>query len=254
MFNIGIDVGSTYTKYAVIDDNGMINSLLTEKTPIHQKEYFDKKISELQRMYGKEISIVSCGYGKKNVEGINQINELTALARGAEYVYPGKSYVLDIGGQDTKIIRQERGNLKEFFLNDKCAAGSGMFLGNIVNMFGKTSQDISLVPYEKVDVKLDSTCAVFAQSEIIGLVADNVSDNMILSAVVCQIFSQARKLISKVNCDEIILSGGLSQIHGIEKYAEGILEIQCIVGKKNNYLSAIGCARKLERIYDDVIQ
>lgn len=134
------------------------------------------------------------------------------------------------------------GILKEFFLNDKCDAVSGMFLGNIVNMFGKTFQDISLVPYEEVDVKLDSTCAVFAQSKIIGLVADNVSDNMILSAVVCPIFSQARKLILKVNCDEIILSGGLSQIHGIDKYAERILEIKCIVRDKNNYLSAIGCA------------
>ena len=143
MFRIGIDVGSTYTKYCVLDDSQIIESK-TERTPLHQKEFFQSYILELRTKF-PDASIVSCGYGKGNVETIRSINELIALAKGSYYIAVNSGLVLDIGGQDTKIIRQEKGKLVEFFINDKCAAGSGMFLTTILDRIGIGFTDIDLL-------------------------------------------------------------------------------------------------------------
>jgi predicted CoA-substrate-specific enzyme activase len=226
-----------------MSEQGMIKNLFQEKTPIRQFEYFEFKIHELKGLYKDNTNIISCGYGKKNVAGLKTTNELTALARGAYYFYPEESFILDIGGQDTKIIRQEKGNLKEFFLNDKCAAGSGLFLCNVVNMFGKSLEDMALVPYNQMTIKLSSTCSVFAQSEIVEFIADNVDKDMIFSAVVFQILTQAKKLLSKVNCERLVLSGGLTKILDIKEYAENIFNVECVMGEQNAYLAAVGCAK-----------
>lgn len=240
MRKIGIDVGSTYTKYCILNPDGDIESLYAEKTPIRQKTYFDQKIKDFRMKYGDAIEVVSCGYGKSNVEGIQQINELTALARGAHYIYPEESYILDIGGQDTKIIRQQNGKLKEFFVNDKCAAGSGMFLANVCNMLSVPLKDIYIEP--DISIKLSSVCAVFAQSEIVDLISNNYKEQEIISAVVAQIFRQSKKMLEKIECEELLLSGGLTQIKGVECLAEKILNKKCKVSEKSNCISAIGCA------------
>lgn len=113
MYRIGIDVGSTWTKYCIVQD-GVVKSMFMEKTPVRQKEYFCKKIHEMQTAYaGAEI--VSCGYGKRNVIGLKKVNELTALAKGCYFAAGYEGIVMDIGGQDTKIIWQEKGRLREFF-------------------------------------------------------------------------------------------------------------------------------------------
>jgi len=244
MRKIGIDVGSTYTKYCILDESGIIESLYSEKTPIRQKIYFDQKIKDFREAYGELIEVVSCGYGKSNVEGIQQINELTALARGAYYMCPEEAFVIDIGGQDTKIIRHENGRLKEFFLNDKCAAGSGMFLISVAQMLEKNLDDIVLVPFEDMNIRLSSRCAVFAQSEIVKLVADNVTADEILSAVVFQILVQTKNILGKVNCHKAVISGGLVEIKNIQSYIEQILEIQCVIAKEHRFLSAVGCVVK----------
>ena len=240
MRQIGIDVGSTYTKYCIMKDHS-IEQLFSEKTPIRQKEYFEKKLQELRADY-PDAEIISCGYGKNNVPGTKAINELTALARGAEYMVPGAELVLDIGGQDTKIIRQENGQLKEFFINDKCAAGSGMFLTNVCAMLDSSFRGIRLIPYEEMDIRISSVCAVFAQSEIVELIAANVNEQAIISAVVYQILTQAKPLVSKVKNGPLVLSGGLTKIPGIEEYAGRILDRECRVIPNAEYLAATGCA------------
>lgn len=125
MTYIGIDVGSTYTKYFIFAANKI--KIFTEYTPVRQHEYFEKKLCAFYNHYC-DCKIVSCGYGKRNVKSVKSVTELTALATGLNAQCPQINIALDIGGQDTKIIRQQDGNLKDFFINDKCAAGSGLFL------------------------------------------------------------------------------------------------------------------------------
>ncbi len=239
MFRIGIDVGSTYTKYCVMRDRKII-SLFMEKTPIRQKEYFDKKKNDFLYHY-EDAKIVSCGYGKKNVEGICDINELTALARGVYYASGKDGVVLDIGGQDTKIILQKKGRLIRFFLNDKCAAGSGMFLTNTLDMIDMSFEKINLSKKEAI-INLNSTCAVFAQSEVVELIADNKSEEEIVNSVLFQIFSKSKVLLSKLESGELLLSGGLSSIKGIEGFAGTVLGRRVYTLENGAYLASIGCA------------
>ena len=243
MYHIGIDIGSTYTKYCIMDENKSIIKLFSEKSPIRQKDYFEKKQKELFSAYYPS-QVISCGYGRHNIETFKSINELSALALGVHSQYPNANIILDIGGQDTKIITQKDGKLKEFFINDKCAAGCGLFLANTLNLLQLDFNDINLTQTTNSTISLSSVCAVFAQSEIVELIAKDISPDMILDAVICQILTQAKTLLSKVDQGPILLSGGLSQIPGIDKFSENIFNRNVIIPPNAAYLSTIGCALK----------
>lgn len=235
---VGIDVGSAYTKYCICENGRM--DFYTERTPVRQKEHFIGRLQELQDRY-PEVTVVSCGYGKKNVAGIKQISELTALASGSFFALPGLEIVLDIGGQDMKVISQQGGRLKEFFVNDRCAAGSGLFLSNTAHLLEIPFDRIDLTSPRNPEIHLSSVCAVFAQSEIVELVADNTPAEEILKAVVWQIFAQAKLLLGKVKKGPVLLSGGLTEIKGLQQFAQLALERECIVPENGRYLSAMGC-------------
>lgn len=240
MSSIGIDIGSTFTKYCVMDGSDIV-MLSSERTPVRQKEYFEKKTAELDSLY-PGAPVVSCGYGKNNAGSGKTISELVTLAAGTGKIAPDHNVVLDIGGQDTKIIVCENGKLKEFFVNDKCAAGCGMFVVNSLNLLQMSFSDISLGEAVQPSVKLSSTCAVFAQSEITELIADNVQPEEIMRAVIWQILIQSKTLIGKVRLDKLLFTGGLTQIKGIERYAASVFGIPVTVPQDSIYLSAIGAA------------
>lgn len=241
MYSVGVDIGSTYTKYCIMND-GKIEKLFCEKTPVRQKEYFENKARELLSEY-PNASIVSCGYGRRNISSVKRINELTALARGVGYVCPECELVLDIGGQDTKIIRQKNGQLKEFFVNDKCAAGSGIFLSNVLNMLGEDFDSIDLTGAKEPEIHLSSVCAVFAQSEIVEIISKiSPGGGTIIEAVIWQIFKKAAPLLDKVEGDEILLSGGLSEIKGIESFASLALGKKVATVHDGRFFAAIGAA------------
>lgn len=240
MRQIGIDVGSTYTKYCVLDGETFAECF-TEQTPVRQREYFEDKLAVLKRAYG-DCSVVTCGYGRKNVDHHRTVTELTALARGAAVLCPRVDAVLDIGGQDTKLIRQEDGKLKAFFTNDRCAAGCGLFLGNILRLLDMDFSSLDLRGVAPPELRLSSVCAVFAQSEIVELIADGEDSRQIVHAVIAQIFTQARALLAKMDCDALALSGGLTRIPGIGPFAEAVLERSVFVPAKGAYISAMGCA------------
>lgn len=240
---LGIDVGSTYTKYCVMEQNGgaPVLTFSSERTPVLQREHFRRRIPELRGRYGG-CPVVSCGYGRRNTGGVRTVTELTALAAGAAFLCPDSYAVLDIGGQDTKLICQEGGRLRRFFVNEKCAAGSGLFLGNVLNLLGMEFQEIDLTRQVQPEVRLSSVCAVFAQSEIVELIAEGVSGKAIVQGVIAQVLSQAKALLGKAECGEVTLSGGLTAIPGIGGYAEGILGVKVTVPEDGRYLSAAGCA------------
>lgn len=240
MYAIGIDIGSTYTKYCVISENGDFECF-SEQTPIRQKDFFTQKAKFFQDKYG-DCTVVSCGYGRKNAGAFKTVSELTALAKGIDRCFPSAKTVLDIGGQDTKLICQDKGKIKSFFVNDKCAAGSGLFLGNVLSMLKVRFEELDLRGAELPINRLSSTCAVFAQSEIVNRIADGFSEEQIVKEVIVQILTSAKTLLGKTYCDETALSGGLTLIQGIAEFAEKVLCKRVIIPPHSAYLSAIGCA------------
>lgn len=239
MRRIGIDVGSTYTKYCVLD--GGESAFFTERTPVRQREHFQEKLAQLRARYGG-CAVVTCGYGRENVAHDRTVTELTALAKGAQTLCPEADAVLDIGGQDTKLIRQEGGRLRAFFTNDRCAAGCGLFLGNVLRQLDMGFESLDLTGCEQPALRLSSVCAVFAQTEIVELIAAGTDDLQIVRAVIAQILTQARALPGKTACGTLALSGGLTRIPGIGPFAEAILERPVTVPEHGSYLSALGCA------------
>lgn len=242
MTYIGIDIGSTYTKYCTMDADGKIMELFAEQTPIRQREYFSEKLSEFHNRFS-DYHLISCGYGRKNVKGQKAVNELTALAAGVNRQCPEEALILDIGGQDTKVIRQQNGRLKEFFTNDKCAAGCGMFLKNTLEMLKVDFGEIDLLTSAcQPKLCLSSICAVFAQTEIVEAVAADVPAEVIIQAVLRQLLTQAKSLLGKIGPGPIALSGGLAEVTGIASLAEKILGRKVFIPQHARFLSAIGCA------------
>jgi len=241
MYRVGVDVGSTYTKYCVLEEMAGKLTLYCEPTPIRQREYFQDKLARLRAEY-QGCSIVTCGYGRKNICYDRTVSELIALAAGAASQCPEVPVVLDIGGQDTKVVRQENGKLKGFFTNEKCAAGCGLFLGNVLRLLQTSFEELDLTGAGQPELHLSSVCAVFAQSEIVELLAAGTSSTAIIQAVIAQILAQAKALLSKVECSAVVLSGGLTKIPGIGVFSEQILGKRVILPEHGAYLSAIGCA------------
>lgn len=240
MFGIGIDVGSAYTKYCVMNDAWEMR-LSFEKTPVCQREYFVQKEILLRKEY-PNCRIVSCGYGRENVSSFQKENELIALSKGVGYVCPETQLVLDIGGQDTKLIRLEKGVLKEFFINDKCAAGSGSFLTETLNQMGVKFGEIDLATYSEPRITLSSVCAVFARSELVRYLAEDVPVETLIGAVIWQILKKTEALLDKTQDGKLLLSGGLTGLKGFCEYAQKALKRDCFVDHYSNYFSAIGCA------------
>lgn len=241
MYRIGVDIGSTYTKYCALNTGSAEQTLFMEKTEAFQKNYFIKKVAELKKEY-PDAEIISCGYGRDNIASVKTINELSALAIGVNSKYPEFNTVLDIGGQDSKVICQKDGKLQKFYLNDRCAAGSGMFLTNTLSYLGMDYKDIDLDRIHDESIRLSSVCAVFAQSEVVRLVADNTPPNDIIYAVLWHILSQSKKLIDKVDTEQVFITGGMTNVLGIHKICERALGVKCVVANKGSYLAAIGCA------------
>ncbi len=244
MYRIGVDIGSTYTKYCVLNTDSFEQTLFMEKTEAYQRDYFSKKVMELKLKY-PDAEIISCGYGRENISSLKTINELSALAIGVNSRYPEFETALDIGGQDSKVILQKDGKLQQFYLNDRCAAGSGMFLLNTLNYLGVEYLDIDLANVHVDSIRLSSVCAVFAQSEVVRLVADNNLPNDIIYAVLWHILAQSKKLIDKVDSRQVLLTGGMTNISGIDRICEKVLGVRCSIAEDGSYLAAIGCAHSV---------
>lgn len=132
MIYVGIDIGSTCAKTAVMNENKEIKDTFVIPTGWSSLEAVER-INETLSSRGvnpNEATCISTGYGRKAVEGAKkQVTEITCHAKGASLLFPEKAFnVVDIGGQDTKVISVRNGKVTEFYMNDKCSAGTGKFL------------------------------------------------------------------------------------------------------------------------------
>lgn len=204
----GVDVGSTYTKLAAIDDDGRLLSTETIHTLVNPGERVREFLSD------KPVTrIVATGYGRdaiKAVFGCTAISEIQAHARGAVHFAPEVRFVLDLGGQDTKVIELAAGQFVDFRMNDKCAAGTGRFLEIAAHRLGMSLDEFGPIcaGYDRV-VEISSMCVVFAESELVSLIARNEKPENIGAGVhraVAMRLAQMAKRFSLAS--PIVFSGG----------------------------------------------
>lgn len=254
--NLGIDVGSTFTKYVIVNPQNEILRSGKFKSPANQMEGLGKFVEKIKVEYPIR-KIGACGYGRKNVPAHHRVSDLTALAEGIKYIdkQVNTDMVIDIGGQDTKVLMMKNGRMKDFALNDKCAAGAGMFIAMamvILDMdFLELGKILERSHFNKVK-PMSSICAVFSQTEIIARMAAGETREEIITAVVDSVLKRVKPLASQLFSREKsaitgIFTGGLSAIQPIDKRISEILGLNMCVPRYAEFLAAYGTVRLLDK-------
>ena len=212
---MGVDVGSTTWKAVVIDRSGAILASLVEPADPLVEAQTERGLAELRRRAGAppELPLGSTGYGRKRVAAGRSLTEITCHARGA-FARTGRPGVLvDIGGQDTKVIRIDgRGEVLDFAMNDKCAAGTGRFLEVILGRLRVPLAEVAArVAAAPRAVNVSSTCTVFAESEVVSLVARGEPVEGIVRGLHASLARRVASLAGAVPPgDALFLSGGVA--------------------------------------------
>jgi predicted CoA-substrate-specific enzyme activase len=190
------------------------------------------------------IPVVSSGYGRERIDGTaGTITEISAHAAGAEFLAPGLRTLVDIGGQDCKVITLEEGRVLDFQMNDKCAAGSGRFLETIAARLDAGPEAVEEMLALGKSAALNSVCVVFAESEITALIARGTAREAILGGVADAIAARIAALAARLSTGEpAVLSGGLSGSAGIAAALSRSMGITVRPLDKGIYAGAIGAA------------
>lgn len=213
---VGIDIGSTASK-VVAQKEGEEPLYFVLPTGWNSKETTEK-IREMLKDQGIDVEsedskVVATGYGRVAVDFADHvITEITCHARGGRELASGNCGIIDVGGQDTKVIIVEDGMVKDFIMNDKCSAGTGKFLEVMANRLGITLEDLFDLARKGEAVPISSLCTVFAESEIISYIGEGKNREDIAAGVVGSVATKVSQLVGKKSMPErVILTGGLSE-------------------------------------------
>lgn len=211
MYDIGIDIGSTAAKAVVLEDGKLVTSVLVP-TGFNSVDAAQRIADQLHKE-GFDIAqarVVATGYGRISVSyATKTVTEITCHGRGAAYLFGDDLTVIDIGGQDTKVIRLSQGKVANFAMNDKCSAGTGRFLEIMADRLGVTLGDLFELAQAGQPVSISSMCTVFAESEIVSLVGAGTPREDIACGVVDSVVAKVIPLATGMGGERFALTGGL---------------------------------------------
>jgi (R)-2-hydroxyacyl-CoA dehydratese activating ATPase len=254
MITVGIDVGSITAKAAVVRDGVVIADklILTGYNARHAGENVFESIMKESGIDPSSVAkIISTGYGRNSVMIADKtVTEITCHAAGAHYLNPDVRSVIDIGGQDSKAIAlDENGNVKDFAMNDKCAAGTGRFLEVMakalevdLDSFGSFSLNADQPS------KISSLCTVFAESEVISLISKGEKRENIIAGIHASIAARVAAMANRTGLrPPIMMTGGVARNIGVVKALEKKIAQQIEVSPQSQLTGAIGAALLAQR-------
>lgn len=246
----GVDVGSTQTKAVIVDEKGKIIGRTLIDTGSNVVTAAEKSFLAALTAGGigeSEVGyVVGTGYGRYKVTfGDTQITEISCHARGATHMFPGTRTVLDMGGQDTKAIRvSSTGEVLDFCMNDKCAAGTGRFL-----QAAAVALEIPLPELGPTALRADkpvpisTTCTVFAESEVLSWLGKGKKIEDILLGVHKSIGTRSMALLRRVGVEEqVTFTGGVTKNSAMVQVMNEMLGVQVNVGEEAHMMGALGAA------------
>lgn len=242
---LGIDLGSRRVKIVEMTETGILQRLSYDTISFYREYGKMLKGSLHIDMPGlglPETLLIATGYGKTTVkvEGARNIPEIQAHAAGAVYQSLEKDFtLLDIGGQDTKIIQVRGGKTVDFLTNDRCAAGSGRYLENMATVLGISLEE--LASYSDVSIELNSTCAIFAETEIISRVIEGYSTAQLGAGVNYALYRRIAPLLKKLPSPVYIMAGGGAKSPALQQIAARDLQAPVIALADPEFNGAIGC-------------
>lgn len=247
MYSIGIDSGSATTKGVLYDGKGILKKsiVLTGPNPRKTIQALHDDLSE--GLHKNSLITTTTGYGRALLDSAdNQITEITCHGIGARFLEPNAESVIDIGGQDSKVIKLSSDNrVVDFLMNDKCAAGTGRFVEVIMRLLGEDIDQLDSYVAGATAIKVNSMCTVFAESEVIGLLAQDVHGSDIALGMIESIAERTANFARRINPEgNIFFSGGLARFECFRGRLETKLTRRVITHELSQYCGAIGAAIK----------
>lgn len=248
----GIDVGSLTTKVLLMDAAEkdrilsfyIVRSGGAFRTAVDSA--LDKALASADRQREDIRQVVSTGYGREIVDLSNsRVTEITCHARGVKHLFPEGHTVIDIGGQDSKVISiDDRGGVANFTMNDKCAAGTGRFLEVMASALGVEIGGLGALSAQSTkQVRVSSMCTVFAESEVISLLSKECRKADIAAAIHEAIARRITGMVSQVGLKErVVMVGGVAKNDGVVRSLEKILDTTFLIPPEPQITGALGAA------------
>ena len=249
-YYVGIDSGSTSTDVAILDKDKNLVAGVILPTGAGAAAGADRALEAALEQAGltKEdiAATVTTGYGRSAIQmGDKSITEITCHARGAFFLDPSVRTIIDIGGQDSKVIRiDEQGNVVNFVMNDKCAAGTGRFLELMARTLELSMEEMSQAGLDwKEEITISSMCTVFAESEVVSLIAQNKRQADIIHGLNQSVASKTCALCRRIGGEpNYMMTGGVSKNKGVVAAIEKQLGVELVISDQAQLNGALGAA------------
>ena len=241
---LGIDLGSREVKIALFDGNGLVfKDKLSTMSFYKECCSFDGALMvDVSKLGIDSFDVgISTGYGRNNTDlsRFKAINEIKAHVYGARFQTGLDDFILlDIGGQDIKVVKVEKGIMTDLELNEKCAASCGRYLENMASVLEISLDDMS--GFYENPVTLNSTCAVFSESELIGKIAEGVSLEALCAGVNFSLYQRLRPMLTKFKGKKLVVSGGVANNKAIHRFLKQDYD-EVVELKDPQWNGAIGC-------------
>ena len=249
MLALGIDIGSTTSKCVLMDASGKIigKKLLVAGIGTDGPERAVSALFEENGVGWDDIGrTVATGYGRLRFSRADeQLSELTCHAAGTHLLRPSVRTVIDIGGQDVKVLSlDDQGRLLNFVMNDKCAAGTGRFLDVMAGILQMNVGDLGREALQAEEpASISSTCTVFAESEVISQLANGVERKKVVAGICESVANKAASLAKRLSVrPDVAMSGGVARNEGVVRFMERNLSRPVLHAENAQYAGAIGAA------------
>lgn len=250
MYVMGVDSGSTSTNAVILDENRNMKAFAVVRTGAKSGESANKILKEILDKAGlkkEDIAwIVSTGYGRVSIPFADEtVTEISCHGRGAHYFNPSIRTILDIGGQDSKGIKlNEQGEVTDFVMNDKCAAGTGRFLEMIARTLEVEIGELGPIALESTEeIEITSMCSVFAESEVISLIANNKEKADIANGICRAIANKSYSLLKRVGMEpNFMMTGGVAKNPGVIRAVEEKIGAKLYICPEPEIVGATGAA------------
>jgi predicted CoA-substrate-specific enzyme activase len=249
IYFVGIDLGSTMTKVAILDESEKLVAFVVRHTGAEHRRLANKVMEEALQKASLSIEaisyIIATGYGRINVPFADrQITELTCHARGVFHFFPNVRLGIDIGGQDAKGLKIKEGKLVDFVMSDKCAAGTGRYLELVSKTLGLPLEELGPISLKSTKkVSISSTCTIFTQQEVINHLSTGIALEDIVAGLHDAIAGRVARMVKGLKVEpDVVFTGGVAKNTGVVKALEEKLGCKVLVPNEPLLSGTLGAA------------
>jgi benzoyl-CoA reductase subunit D len=250
MITAGIDIGARDTKVAIVKDDKEILALGTMTTGFDQRASAEealKQTLEKAKVAREEVKyITGTGVGRKAVpHATGEITEIGAGCKGAFFLFPSVRTIVDVGAEEGRAIKcDEKGNMKDFAINEKCAAGAGTFIEAMARALEVPIEEFSKLSLKSTkSIPMNAQCVIFAESEVVSLIHAKTPYEDIVKAIHDAIADRIASMVRRVGIErEVVLVGGMAKNVGFAESLKKTLEVDILIPREPEYIPALGAA------------